>query len=448
MEQSIRKTSQTNINETREAFVEFLKRINQKKISIISFAPDQIVFRDEEGKTRKIIKIGNRFIETKEVSDKITSPNFNNTKKNGNSKKKNRKAKSRRGRIISRNAKKILAPVILSTGILASAFTLAHEEPANTLEVTIVSEPIETLEELEETNIIITENDALTMNNCAPNSEEQMVISQTTAVEVMPKENMIKRSETDYQFGTIIDMYTSRYGIPSAIGKALLTQERPNEGYENVGQLTRNVCGEKIILPIINGNAEENKKGVEKIYIIRDEPQRSSFEEESSYREEMERYKNQLEESKQLANEGYQIYYFETAMQDVELNIHLSMAYLAYCVYKCDMTVNQGIRGYNCGYPLSRCASDEEIAGGKIEVGDPNYNQNVFSYLYPNELNELVWYLKSVPKIPESEAKKMTLEEIQKREYELAEDAPLVAISMDFTRVRNLEYAQENGYNL
>ena len=122
------------------------------------------------------------------------------------------------------------------------------------------------------------------------------MISQLTNVEVESKTNMIKRMETDNLFGQSIQYYATRYGIPTSLASALITQERPDIGMENIGQLTRKICGEKYQVPIIIPTESEKYDGIssEKIFIVRDEQIKENIENPDSYRKELERYQNQL----------------------------------------------------------------------------------------------------------------------------------------------------------
>ncbi len=358
--------------------------------------------------------------------------------------------KTKKGKVISPNVAKVLAPPILIAGIFLAfgKSSNAAEEVASGWEIlnNISEENIEEVPENEKMVSDMLENNYVLETNEIEIEENQVpdiMITQTTCVEVKQKENMKKREETDILFGAIIDKYTNCYGIPNCIGKAIITQERPNDSLENLGQLTRNICGEKIVIPLL-GSDEGN---LEKIYIVRDEPKRSNYDSESSYREQLNKYKNQLKESKELSLEGYQIYSFQEIMNHSELNIHISMAYLAHCIYKCDINISQGIRAYNGGYTKAKKASDKDIADGKIDVGDPYYNEHVYAYLYEDELNSIVWNLKNVSLLTENEKKEMTQEQMLEKEKEITKNTPVIVIDMNFSCVKELNY-EENGHHL
>ena len=407
MAQAIRKEKPNPLTEeNKKAFIAFLRQIKQNKVTVTKYTPDKIEFIDQNNQKHVILKQGTRYIEI-EKNGKIITPVFPKTDLIVQPVKKKKKLKTKKGKVIAPNVMKILAPPL----IIAGAIITASKSKNSTND--ILNSEIEVLNlEEDSTNLVGIDmnefvNNSLEEQSNIGNSElviSNMFITQTTCVEVAQRDNMIKREETDALFGTIIDNYSSRYGIPNSIGKALITQERANDSYENIGQLTRNICGEKIILPIMNQNSNQ----LEKIYIVRDEPNKENYDTDTSYKEQLDKYKNQLEESKKLSAEGYEIYHFKDIINNPEINIHISMAYLAHCVYKCDMNISQGIRAYNSGYTSARKASDSEIANGKVEIGDSEYNKHVFSHLYSDELNNMVWHLKSVPRLNESEKRTMT----------------------------------------
>lgn len=448
MTQAVRKESNNPLSEeNKKAFIEFLRKIKQNKVTVTSYTPNKIEFIDQNNQKHIIIKQGNKYIEMEKRGNIIT-PEFPKTDliMKPIEKPKPKKLKTKKGKVIAPNIMKILAPPL----IVAGALSIAH---LSTNHNEMLNSEIEVLDPEEEaTNLV-----GIDMKNWIEDSMEKqknleisepvfqnLIITQTTCVEVLQQENMIKREQTDALFGEMIDAYASHYGIPNSIGKALISQERPNDTYENLGQLTRNICGEKIILPVMDQTSNE----LEKIYIVREEPNKENYKTEASYKEQLDKYKNQLEESKKLKEEGYQIYSFQEIIENPEMNIHIAMAYLAHCVYKCDMNITQGIRAYNSGYTAARKASDEEIANGKIEIGDAEYNKHVFSHLYADEINDMVWRLKSVPKLTESEKRTMTKEQIQKKEIEMAKNTPMIVVNVEFSRIKELYYEEENGYHL
>lgn len=404
-----------------------IAEIGEKNVKVISTKPNCTIL-ELSNKNRLYFKYKNgKFIKMPRDNVIVELPiNPINNKKH--------KLKTKKGKIISKNVKQVLAPplITLVLGIAFLSTLKTNKENKETI--------IESLEESKEF-----QNALLDMNQIsilepsylenAEIDEKYLIpkecIVQATNVEIVLKEDMSKRIETDQLFGTEINYYATRYGVPVSLASALITQERPSKGLENIGQLTRKICGEKYQVPIINGTDEEinNNKTIEKFYIVRDEPQRDNFESAESYKKELERYQNQLLESRELEKAGYQIFYFENLLIDTTQNIHISMAYLAHSVYGCNMNVHQGTRAYNCGISSAKKATDEDLQNGTIQIGDPFYNRNVLSYLYPEELEHIVWTL---------------------RTNDLDENS-LLSVTMEFNNIkdRNYDYAtKENGPHL
>lgn len=405
-----------------------IRTMEEKKVVLVSLNPQktiielpdkrQIFYKYQNG---KYIEIPKDTLNLEENVPKKLKHSYN--------------LKTRKGKIISQNAKKILVPPLMTLSIgLAFLGAINKQEKVKTKnEITI-----ETLQDKESMNTIINlkiPNFNSMINSKLPETTKSeptpTMISQLTNVEVESKTNMIKRMETDNLFGQSIQYYATRYGIPTSLASALITQERPDIGMENIGQLTRKICGEKYQVPIIIPTESEKYDGIssEKIFIVRDEPIKENFENPDSYRKELERYQNQLIKSQELEKEGYHIFYFGDLMNDPAQNIHISMAYLAHSVYGCNLNVHLGTRAYNSGIASAKNATDEDLVNGNIEIGDPFYNKNVLSYLYPEELTNVVWTLKNIN----------------------SEEQELIAIAMNFNNIkdRNYEYAsQEDGPHL
>ncbi len=401
---------------------ELISKIEEPQAKIVSMNPNKTIVEGKSGNCYFFKYENDKYIEIKKENSIIEFPV---DKKKNVPKTSKKKLKTKKGKIISPNARKILAPAVISLGIGFSALTLTRtitEKQNSNL-------TIETLEEfeLEKSKFAIPKKEEENQTTADPQITEFCI--QDTNVMVKPKENLQKRIETDTVLGTEICYYANRYGIPKSIAAALITQERPDDIFENVGQLTRNICGEKINIPIICKSEEEyiNRIQEEKIYIVRDMPERESFEEISSYKAALKRYQEQLEESKELETQGYNIYYFADLMKNNNQNIHIAMAYLAYCTYKCDLNVHQGIRAYNGGYSLSKKASDDDLVRGTLEIGDPYYNEHVFAYLYPEEIEDIIWKLQD----PET------------KEF--------IAVSMGFNNIIEMSEQnakEENGHHL
>lgn len=444
IENNTKKESPKSIQEDVSILSDLLKHITSKNIKLISYSLDHVIYEDENKVVRHILKKGDKVIDTIEKTPNVIEPNF----KANNKPKKN--IRTRKGKIISPNAKIIFASVLMGAGLATAAWSLhgSSAEELPKIEIEVEEIPLKPEIEAKNTNekdkIQVQEETISKPEEAISPREPDVIISENTVVEVAQRENMAKREETDALFGSIINIYTSRYGIPNAIGCALITQERPNSNNINVGQLTRNICGEKMQIPTFD--AENQVNGIEKIYVVREMPQKENFEQEESYKKELDRYKKQLEESKKLSEEGYSIYDYQTVIQNPEMCIHISMAYLAHCVYQCDMNVSQGIRGYNGGYPIAKMASDLEISKGSVTDGDAYYNEHVYSYLYYDELENLKWHLASLNTLKNNE--NWSNEERVQKEKEQAMSAPIIEIHFTFLNVRGLNYEEENAHRL
>ena len=95
------------------------------------------------------------------------------------------------------------------------------------------------------------------------------------------------------------------------------------------------------------------------------------------------------------------------------------------------MNVHKGLRAYNCGASVTKDATDEMLVNGKIELGDPFYNQHVFAYLRKEELKTLEWKLHD-PSV------KLT-------------NPQFISIYMQFNNIKELENEnneKENGHHL
>lgn len=245
--------------------------------------------------------------------------------------------------------------------------------------------------------------DEKTQENKIETANENSIV-QSIPFEIIQSNEMQSRKKTQELYGNVIQTYSEKYGLCSDLVEALITQERHKQVLDNPGQLTRNICGEEIVVPIINKNETElqNSKNVEKIYIVRDKPIRENFQEEQDYIKQLNRYKNQLEKSKELYNKGFEIIYFEDLRgeNNVLENIRISIIWLAHCIYQCDCQINQGIFAYNQGYPSAKSSSDTEIMNGLAGNNNADiwYNYNVFQFLTKEEAGNMNFNLKPFPK--------------------------------------------------
>lgn len=413
-----------------KSLINFFEEKREEKIKTISLSKTEIVLENEKGTKYILEKSQGQFREKKPQA-----PNMPKASKP----KQFKKAKSRKGKIISPNAKIILAPLAAFIVLIVIPGFRKKDEPTyysatpNNQMESLLEQATTIPKKIQDREVVISIHSEVPILEEKMNLEPSMLI-QETFVEVSQKENMSKRLETDTLLGPTIDYYATRYGIPNAIGRSLITQERPIDSFENVAQLTRKVCDEKMCIPIIEKTPEDIALGreIDKIYIVRDMPLEGNFETPEDYQQALIQYQEQLKTAIELEKEGYQILKYEEVIQNQNSCIQISMAYLIHCVYKCNENVNQGIRGYNGGYTLSKKATDEVIANGLLDKGDPFYNAKVFSYLYEEELDTIFWKVKNVTTLSEEELK----------------NAEIITIKLQFNNVRNAKDEKETGHYL
>lgn len=407
----------------------FLRSIGETKANIIEKNKNLIILETQNGKRYCLAINGNKYqqinmIQTNQQKIKCTCVKVSN-RKTPNFK----KTKTKCGTMLVKTG-----AIIFTSGVLAVAAILfgSSQRAEKNEPISISIENIEDIESIVKTNENIkntkTSNETSITKEIRENSVSEIqpeILVQTVEIGFTQQPTMVKREETDQLFHEDIEFYSKRYGVPYAIASALFSQERANNDFGNIGRITKNVCGEKIVVPIIQkseSDIQENREE-DKMYIILDEPVRSSYENDEEYKLALEKYKMQLETSKTLKEEGYKIYTYSEIKSDYHKNINVSLAYLVHGVYKCDMNCNKGLRAYNGGYTIVNKSSELDITNGTIEIGDPLYNQHVFSYLYPDELS-LTWKLK---------------------DFKTKEE---VLIIMDIQNTMEVINEQENGHNL
>ncbi len=272
-------------------------------------------------------------------------------------------------------------------------------EFSNTYQVT------EAFESFEEPKIIIEES-----QNVEPDVEqlENNVIS--IPVYVVPTDylGMQKCIRTKEIYGEYISFYAKRYGLDENILISLFTRERFSEndivsptllediGYhifdqnevdvagkmkENIGQLTRAICGEEIVAPIF---LEDKVIGYDKIFVLPpafDSYEISNLKELSESDLFNEEDSQKLKRAYELLQTGeWQIIKRINAFYNVAENINVSTAYLSYLINKKHDLV-RGVMSYHAGYgSVPNTVSYEEIFNGAIEAFDPFYVANVLQY--------------------------------------------------------------------
>ncbi len=422
--------------------VNFFADLKEQKIQIKSATDFSLVINSDSGKqyifTRELGKLQDVII--------IPSHTFSKTKSR---KRKKRKISTIKGNIFTQHpGRTLLAATAASVIIACNVHSIVKDTDYQPIAIETITPTPETYQSAPKI-VIVTEQETTNVEKQTnKEQEERPVINDVNVLKykIEQSNRMGKRAETHEKYGIWIDKYTTRIGIPNCIGEALITQERHDTDLLNIGQLTRQICGEEIIIPIINKTEMDrvNHREVEKVFVVRDKPDRNNYESENSYQKQLEIYKNQLETSKNLAKEGYEIIYFENLLgeQNIENNIRVSMLWFAHCIYHCQNKPNNGLRGYNSGYTSVRNASDDDImngiSGGKNS--DVWYNYNVYQFLYPEEAENVTYTLCPFPDnwmyMSKSEKNRYLQEEIQ--------NTPLLQTTISLPL---FEQSQENKYN-
>lgn len=358
---------------------------------------------------------------------------------------KKRKFKTKKGKILSLRHSRLLATISICFSLAISLGTIKkyadiHDE----------YQMIEILEENENYSDDILPPEIFISTN--QNQKENLKITQNNIkidLEIQQSSRISKRRETDELYDDTITFYSKRWGIPKELLSALITQERDEKTQNNPGQLTRNICGEKIILPIINKSQEDlqNEKEVDKIYVVREEPKCENYQDEQKYLKQLEIYKEQLEIAKILKEKGYSIVSFSDLLgeNNAEKNIAIATAYIAHCNYELNNPI-LGTFAYNAGYTLTKQAKIDDVMNGMIglEYTDKKYLQHVFRFLYPNEAANLQFISK---KLPENWNE---MDSIQRENFlsEKNEEIELNITNITLTQFKEYQYAEEIGNNI
>ncbi|MCI8575405.1 MAG: hypothetical protein HFI09_02940 [Bacilli bacterium] len=369
-----------------ENLIRFLSGFNQKIISI-SIKENRIkVYTDN---TVYCLKKG------EENFVKIKTKQKPNRKNN---------YKTKKAKLSHFSAKFVISASLLA--ILGSASNLSK----NNSKAFANQQMAETITQKDELAIQNNQDLFFSLNHEEKNSQLKLVSNKPTMLyqnisiehEIIQSQRIKKRVETDNLFGDTIEKWSKRWGASSSLMKALITQERDENNLSNPGQLTRNICGEKIILPIINKSKEDIASGkeVDKIFIIREEPNKANYQNEEEYLYQLELHKKQVEKSKELKQEGYEIIFFPDLLgeQNCDKNIQIAIAFATFNNYRLNDPVLATF-AYNAGYYTTKKAQLDEILNGQVgtDQTDKNYLTHVFRFLYPEEVNNLKFITKNFP---------------------------------------------------
>lgn len=242
--------------------------------------------------------------------------------------------------------------------------------------------------------------------------EEEKIVEETIPVniEVVPTDYLgfEKRRLTEEKYGEATRYYAERRGLDAELVLNLFTRERYGErdkvrqtdleeiGYkifdknkenveekmkQNIGQLTRAVCGEVITAPVFENGI---LVGQDKIYILPPcydpyniEDLKTLCVDERFSKKEQE----MLLKAVELQTRGNcQIFKRKDAFYNVENNINVSTAYLSYVINKKHDLI-RGVMSYNAGYGSVPDDMDyESILNGSIEAFDPYYIPKILQY--------------------------------------------------------------------
>ena len=375
--------------DSQKQLLEFLTKLNEKIISI-SIHDNIVKIYVASGKTYIFKKQNDQYI-------KIMERNKNKSKKEN--------YKTKKGVVKPSFVQKITSSAIILFILASTAKTVNYY--ANTFETKQVLDNEYDLEEsLKEENndniISITTTNTIVSSPLKKDETEVYYQNIPIDFEFIQSQRFIKRIETDNLYGNVIENWSERWGTSSNLMKALITQERDEKTLSNPGQLTRNICGEKIILPIINKTKEdiENGKEVDKIYIVREEPKKENYQKEEDYLVQLDLHKKQLEKSKELKQEGYEIILFSNLLGEENCyeNVRIAIAFATYSNYRFNDPA-LGTFAYNAGYNMTKNAQLNDILNGNVgsDYTDKQYLSHVFRFLYPEEATNLKFITKPFP---------------------------------------------------
>jgi len=314
----------------------------------------------------------------------------------GNTLDKEKKIKSKKGKMLT--GKKIL---FVCAGILL--LSVYQNSKANEKETFQVEE---TLEDKQNVNVETKKEEIIIENNIE--LPKQNIVS--VEIEVTPTDYLgfKKRQRTEEKYGSITKYYANRRGLDEKLVLNLFTRERYNDydkvkeqtlediGYqifdkntvnveekmkENIGQLTRAICGEEIIAPVfLNGKVV----GQDKLFVL--PPCYDSYEindlEVMCEKEEFtEQERNILKRAVELKKKGdWHILKRKDAFYNTEENINVATAYLSYIINK-KQDLIRGVMSYNAGYgSVPNDLDYESIFNGSVEAFDPYYIPKILQY--------------------------------------------------------------------
>jgi len=229
-------------------------------------------------------------------------------------------------------------------------------------------------------------------------------------IEVTPTDYLgyEKRLATEEKYGELTEYYAKRRGLDKELVISLFTRERYGEkdkvrqrdleeiGYkifdrntvnveekmkENVGQLTRAICGELIISPVFQDGV---LVGEDKIYVLPPCFDNYKIEDLNTLCTDerfTETERNILKKGAELQASGNcQILKRKDAFYNVENNINVATAYLSYLINK-KQDLIRGVMSYNAGYgSVPNDLDYESIFNGSVEAYDPYYIPKILQY--------------------------------------------------------------------
>ena len=432
-------------SQEQNSLFQILANISEKSTTV-SFSNNCIRIYGESGYIYVLKKQGNVFVESYRTRNRSTK----------NSANKCRTYKTKRGKIKSNIIRIILGSTMVIT---AATLIFKNNHSDHNKSPIAVSTQLETLEVNNEMpSLEIQEDQKIILTTTAYPKETVEEISMSEIeedtleidFEINQSSRFKKRIETDQLYGEIIRKDEKRWGIAKGLLSALITQERHDSIPNNPGQLTRMICGEKIILPIIEKSEQDiaEKKEVDKIYIIREEPKRENYNNEKSYYEQLEIYQTQLKKSKELQQEGYEIISFPELLDEknIEQNIRISAAFLTYYNYKLNDPM-LSTYAYNAGLTRAKNVDNiYDVLNGSIssENTDKLYLTHVYRFLKKEEAQNLQFIMKPFP----SNFNTMSYDERVFYMNEEIKNTPLNITNISLINFREYTNEEEIGSNI
>ena len=299
--------------------------------------------------------------------------------------------KSKKGKLRSKNSKRILTKIAMIATV-AGIGAAVHLTSSLNEKNTVSQVPTEYTSEVPEKQTI---PHTVVIEQEKPKEDkiENRTINIFQEINYTDVFGYEKKQETIQEFGDFIEEYSKRYGLDFNLTVALLTQERATDindpSYNNIGQITKAICGEKISAPVFEKNTLIS---YDKIYVLPgcyDNYPLKDLETMGNFPAFTKEEQQKIQEAIKLKKEGYEIYRLTDVKNEVSLNIKISCACLAYLINKQNNLV-KGVASYNMGYGrINENVTEEEILRGQIlEADDPNYLNNIFRYLTKEELEK------------------------------------------------------------